>query len=135
MVLDAITLESFCAAIVHMHWEGHGDGTLGHHQAITMAVRNFQVIGDDAELLARHLKNVVFVDAQGGTHRFGGAGNSAWKSAICACSRPSSNRILRSCRLGFQPDSADMLRACRCPQSSAGRMPAVRVRLGSPNLR
>ena len=57
------------------------------------------------ELLARHLKNVVVVDAQGGTHRFGGAGNSAWKSGICACSGPSSNPILRAGGYAFKRES------------------------------
>src|SRR3954453_22894845 len=95
-MLDTVTLECFRAAIVHMHGEGYSDGALGHHQALAMALRNLQVISDDPKLLARHLKNVVFVDAQGGTHRFGGAGNSAWKPAICAGSGPSSNRILRA---------------------------------------
>jgi len=104
-MLDTITLERLRTAIVHVHRERYGDGTLGHHQALAVASGNFQVVGDDAELLARHLKNVVFVDAQGGNHKSVKAPEKgAWKSGICACSGPSSNRIRCFWRLGFQSD-------------------------------
>src|SRR5437868_7506533 len=58
-----------------------------------MVLIDFEVIGDDAKLLARHFENVVLIDAQRRTHRFGGAGKGAPKSGICACCPVSSNRI------------------------------------------
>src|SRR5258708_6866741 len=58
-----------------------------------MVLIDFEVIGDDAKLLARHFENVVLIDAQRRTHRFGGAEKGAPKSGICACCPASSNRI------------------------------------------
>src|SRR6476620_440001 len=58
-----------------------------------MVLIDFEVIGDDAKLLARHFENVVLIDAQRRTHRFGGAEKGAPKSGICACCPVSSNRI------------------------------------------
>src|SRR6478736_5400297 len=58
-----------------------------------MVLIDFEVIGDDAKLFARHFENVVLIDAQRRTHRFGGAEKGAPKSGICACCPVSSNRI------------------------------------------
>jgi len=58
-----------------------------------MVLVDFEVIGDDAKLLAGHFENVVLIDAQRWTHRFAGAERGAPKSGICACCLASSNRI------------------------------------------
>src|SRR6476659_4619679 len=58
-----------------------------------MAMIDLEILGDDAKLLARHFENVVLIDAQRRTHRFGGAEKGAPKSGICACCPASSNRI------------------------------------------
>src|SRR5207248_6704762 len=64
-----------------------------------MVLIDFEVIGDDAKLLARHFENVVLIDTQRRTHRFGGAEKGAPKSGICACCPAPSNRIRgRTCR-------------------------------------
>ena len=64
MMLNAISLISFGAAVVHVHWQGHGNCAFGQHQTLAMIGLDFEIIGNDAELLARHLENVVLIDAQ-----------------------------------------------------------------------
>src|SRR5438270_2452497 len=89
-----------------------------------MVLIDFEVIGDDAKLLARHFENVVLIDAQRRTHRFAGAEKGAPKSGICACCPASSNRIRRGTRLQAMGKHwrGELLRAFFCfsaSQSSA----------------
>src|SRR5438270_1232273 len=81
-----------------------------------MVLIDFEVIGDDAKLLARHFENVVLIDAQRRTHRFGGAEKGAPESGICACSPASSNRIRG--RDSDQRRSEHRLPACGGSQAS-----------------
>jgi len=61
-MLNTVALESSCAAIVHMHWERHRDGTLWIHQPVAVVLVDTQVIGNDLKLVTCHLKHVVVVD-------------------------------------------------------------------------
>ncbi len=61
-MLNAVALESSCAAIVHMHRQRHGNGALWIHQALAIVLIDAQIIGDDLELVARHSKHVVVVN-------------------------------------------------------------------------
>jgi hypothetical protein len=51
------------AAIIHVHGQRHGHGTLREHQPIAIVRIDLEVIGDDLELIARHLENFVVVNA------------------------------------------------------------------------
>src|SRR5205807_97800 len=62
-MLNAITLESSRAAVIHVHRQRHGDGTLRIHQPIAMVSIDVQVIGDDRKLIAGHLEHVVVVNS------------------------------------------------------------------------
>ena len=61
-MLDAVTLERPGAAIIHVHWKGHGDRSLGVHQAISVVLIDIQVLSDHLELSTGHSKNVVVVN-------------------------------------------------------------------------
>ena len=63
VMLDAITLESLGAAVVHVHRQGDGHGALRKHEPIAIVRIDLQVIGDDLELVAGHLEDFVVVDA------------------------------------------------------------------------
>ena len=62
MMLHPITLESLCRAVVHMDWKCDGDGALRIHEAIAIVRVDVQIIGDDRELIAGHLKYVVVIN-------------------------------------------------------------------------
>ena len=62
-MLHAITLKSFCAAIIHVHWQRHGDGTFRIHETIAMVLVDAQIIGNDLELSTGHSKHVIVVDS------------------------------------------------------------------------
>ena len=62
-MLNAITLESSRAAVIHVHRQRHGDSTLRIHQPIAMVSIDVQVIGDDRKLIAGHLEHVVVVNS------------------------------------------------------------------------
>src|SRR5205085_4537939 len=64
VMLNAISLESLGAAVIHVDRQRDGHGTLREHQAIAIVRIDLEVIGDDLELVARHLENFVVVDAQ-----------------------------------------------------------------------
>src|SRR6266481_2685014 len=61
-MLNAITLKSSRAAVVHMHRKRNGDGTLGIHQALAIVFVDAEIIGNDLELVAGHFKNFVVVN-------------------------------------------------------------------------
>lgn len=65
MVLDAITLKGLGAAVIHVDWEGDRNGALGEHEPITVVFIDLEIIRNDLELVASHLKNIVIVN----THR------------------------------------------------------------------
>jgi hypothetical protein len=62
MMLNAVTLEGSCAAIVHMHWQRYGDCALWVHQPFAVVLVDTQIIGNDLKLVTRHSKHVVVVD-------------------------------------------------------------------------
>ena len=62
-MLNTITLERFRASVVHMYRQSHGDGALGVRRPFPVVLINVQVIGDDAELVARHFENFVVVNS------------------------------------------------------------------------
>ena len=61
-MLNAVTLESSCAAIIHVHGERYGKCAFWKHQALAIVLIDAQVVGDDLKLITRHLKYVVVVD-------------------------------------------------------------------------
>ena len=63
MMLNAITLKSSRAAVIHVDRQGHGDGALGIRRPFAIVLIDVQVIGDDLKLIAGHLKHVVVVDS------------------------------------------------------------------------
>src|SRR5437660_11066477 len=68
-ILNAITLKSSRAAVVHMHRKRDGDGTLGIHQSLAIVLVDAEIIGNDLELVAGHFENFVVVnshEARGG---------------------------------------------------------------------
>src|SRR5207248_913442 len=70
MMLHAIALKRFCAAVIHMHRQRDRDRPLRVHQPIAIVDINLQIVGDDAELLARHCEHVViFINTHGRTHK------------------------------------------------------------------
>ena len=61
-MLDAVTLKSSRAPVVHVHRQRHGDGALWIRRPFPVVLVDVQIIGDDAKLLARHLENFVVVN-------------------------------------------------------------------------
>ena len=61
-MLNAITLKSFRAAVIHVHRQRDGDGAFRVHEAIAMVLIDIQVIGDHPKLIAGHSKHVVVVN-------------------------------------------------------------------------
>jgi hypothetical protein len=82
-MLNAVTLESSGAAIVHMHRQGHRDGTLWKHQALAIVLIDAQVISDDLKLITRHSKYVVVVNTHEINSLAGPVGRQM-QVAICA---------------------------------------------------
>src|SRR4051812_21617151 len=99
-MLDAVALESLGAAVIHVHRKGDGHGALREHQAIAIVLLDLKVIGDDLELVARHLENFVLVNAHKTRSRKVEcpARNSG---AICAGAGRSSN-LIRDARSEMQ---------------------------------
>ena len=62
MMLHPITLESLCRAVIHMDWKGDGDGALRIHEPIAIVVIDVQIIGNDRELIAGHLEDIVVIN-------------------------------------------------------------------------
>jgi hypothetical protein len=63
VVLDAVSLEGLRAAVIHVHRERYGHGTLRQHEPIAIVRIDLQIIGNDLELVAGHLEDFVVVDA------------------------------------------------------------------------
>src|SRR2546428_2915088 len=61
-MLDAIALESFRAAVIHVHRQRHSDRPLRNQQTLAIVLADAQVISDDLELITGHFKHVVVVD-------------------------------------------------------------------------
>src|SRR3954453_4882394 len=61
-MLHPVTLEGSRAAVVYMHRQRHGHGAFGVRRPLAVVLVDVQIIGDDAKLLASHLKNFVVVD-------------------------------------------------------------------------
>ena len=62
MMLNAITLESLRAAIVHVHRQRYGHGALRIHEPLAIVFVDAQIIGDDLELVAGHFEHVIVVN-------------------------------------------------------------------------
>ncbi len=62
VMLDAVTLKSSGAPVVHVHRQRHGDGAFGIRRPFAVVLVDVQIIGDDAKLLASHLENFVVVN-------------------------------------------------------------------------
>jgi hypothetical protein len=65
MMLNAVALKSFCAAIIHVNRQRHRHGAFGIHEAIPIVLIDIQVIGDDLKLVARHFEHFVVVNNHG----------------------------------------------------------------------
>src|SRR5262249_2328730 len=81
-MLNAVTLKRLGTPVVHVHRQCHGDRPLWIRGPFTGALVDVQIVGNDAKLLASHLKNFVVINrmhccisATLGFHR---------KPAICA---------------------------------------------------
>src|SRR5215831_17488636 len=98
MMLHTVTLKSSRAPVVHVHRERHGNRALGVRRPFCVVLVNVQVIGDDAKLLASHLKNFVVINR---VHRWIRATLSLHgKAAICAGRVASSTAKLWSAAAG-----------------------------------
>jgi hypothetical protein len=80
-MLNAVALERSCAAIIHVHWQRHGDGPLWIHQALAIVLIDAQIVGDDLKLVARHSKYVVVVNA----HEINTLGRSVAQMQVAIC--------------------------------------------------
>ena len=49
-------------AVIHVDRQRDGDGALRIHEPIAIVVIDVQIIGDDLELVASHLKYFVVID-------------------------------------------------------------------------
>jgi hypothetical protein len=61
-MLDAVTLESSGAPVVHVHRQRHGNRAFGVRRPFAIAFIDVQVISDDAKLLASHPENFIIVN-------------------------------------------------------------------------
>jgi hypothetical protein len=61
-MLNAVTLESFRASIIHVDRQCDRYRTLGKHKPFPIIRVDAQVIGNDLKLITGHAKNVVLVD-------------------------------------------------------------------------
>ena len=57
VMLHPIAFEHRDRAVVAMDRTGHGDGPLRHQEAVALVHRDFEMIGDDAELVHRHVEH------------------------------------------------------------------------------
>ena len=62
MMLHAVTLKSHRAPVVHVHRKRYRNGAFGVRRPFPVVLVDVQIIGDDAKLLAGHLKNFVVVN-------------------------------------------------------------------------
>src|SRR6266849_7770027 len=86
-MLDAITLEGFCAAVIHVDRQGHCHGALGICRPFAIARVDIQVISNDLKLVAGHLENFVVVNRHGNAPI-----ERKYRLAICARQIEPSNR-------------------------------------------
>ena len=96
MMLDAVTLESSGAPVVHVHRQRHGDRAFGVRRPFAIAFIDVQVIGDDAKLLASHPENFVVVNRV--CRCICATLGRPWEAAICAGHEASSTAKLWNAR-------------------------------------
>ena len=127
-MLHAITLESLRAAVVHVHRKRDRDGALREHEPIAIVGIDFQIIGDDLELVASHLEYFVVVN----THRSKRgkleypAGNAV---AICAATTRAVKSKVRCPRVReLHPSSA--IDNVRCQTEFRMRIETLAVHAG-----
>jgi hypothetical protein len=77
--LHTITLESLGAPIVHVHRESDGDRAFRVHESVAIVAIDVQVVGDDLELIAGHLKYVVVINIHKRASDFGIPGRQMQK--------------------------------------------------------
>src|SRR2546423_14750929 len=98
-MLHSVTLECACAAIIHVHRQGHSDGTLRIHQPFAIVLSDAQIIRDDLELIAGHFKNFVVVNRH------------CTKSAACSVEKGSMLFAPENVRVKYKPAQGSA--ACR----------------------
>ena len=62
MMLDAIALEHRDRAVVAVDRAGDSDRALRHQEAVALVHGDFEMIGDDAELVHRHVEHRTGID-------------------------------------------------------------------------
>ncbi len=62
VMLHAVAFEHGDGAVVAADRTGDGDRALRQQQAVALIDRDFEIVGDDAELLRRHIENRTAVD-------------------------------------------------------------------------
>src|SRR5262245_21998680 len=105
MMLNAVTLEGSCAAIIHMHRQSHGDGAFWIHQPIAVVLVDIQIIGNDPKLVTRHSKYVVVVD----THEINTLGQSAAECRLLFALGKWSRQLRKRSRVN--PESRNSIRS------------------------
>jgi len=90
VMLDAVSLKSSRAAVVHMHGQGHCDGSLWKHEPLAIVLVDAQVIGDDLKLIAGHLEYLVVVNSHGRER------NLEHSLGKCSCYLRWTNRAVKS---------------------------------------
>jgi hypothetical protein len=62
MVLDPIALEHRDGAVVAVNRAGNGDRPFRHQDAVALVHGYFEMVGDDAELVHRHVEHRTGID-------------------------------------------------------------------------
>ena len=61
-MLNTIAMKQLSRSVIHADWDSNGDRSFRVQQPAAQISRNVEVIGNEIELITRHLKRVIGVD-------------------------------------------------------------------------
>src|SRR5207302_6486945 len=98
VMLDAITLKCFRAAIVHVHRQRDRNRALRIHQPFPIVFVDAEIVRNDLKLVAGHFENFVVVDRHETRSEFR-APSKAMQVGISAAGIASSNRNITNAEI------------------------------------
>ena len=82
VMLHPVALEYRDRAVVAVNRTGNGDGPLRHQDAVALVHRDFEMVGDDAELVDRHVEHRAGINGHHSLHFCRTAGKPGQPSAV-----------------------------------------------------
>ncbi len=81
-MLHPVAFEYRDRAVVAVDRTGNGDGPLRHQDSVALVHRNFEMVGDDAKLVNRHVEHRTGINGHHSPHFCHTAGKPGPPSAV-----------------------------------------------------